>query len=59
MNDVTINMVDIYGKVYLSEKIKHQIHILNTSGLPSGTYITSIVKTNGEIEHIEKVMVIK
>jgi len=59
MDDMTINMVDIYGKVYLSEKVKRQIHILDTSSLPSGTYITSIVKTNGEIEHIEKVMIIK
>ena len=37
MDDMTINMVDIYGKVYLSEKVKHQIHILNTSGLPSAS----------------------
>lgn len=52
-------MVDIYGKVYLSEQVKSHRHTLDISNLPSGTYITSIVKTNGEIQHIEKVMVIK
>jgi len=55
----SLSIIDIYGKMMLSERINSAQHVINTSEFANGTYVITVVNSKGEVEHVEKVIVIQ
>jgi len=57
--EYTVRMADIYGNLRKTQNFNGNKIEMNTEDLLSGTYILSVSNDKGEVEHLEKVIILQ